>query len=131
MRGILVIGLASAVLAGAGQASSAARPWVGRYTVHAGDSLTVIAKRYGVSFQALAEVNGLDWRRPLLIGFVLRVPSARSAAERSTTVYLVRVGDTLSGIALRYHVSLAQLATANRLDPAGVLLAGARLRIPG
>jgi len=91
----------------------------------------VIAKRYGVSFQTLAKVNGLDWRRPLLIGVVLRVPSGRSATARPTEIYLVQVGDTLTGIALRYHVSLAQLATMNRLDPAGVLLAGARLRIPG
>ncbi len=131
MRGILVIALVSAFLASAGQASSAARPWIGRYRVRAGDSLTLIAKRYAVSFQTLAEVNGLDWRRPLLIGVVLRVPSARSATENATAVYVVHVGDTLSGIALRYHVSLAQLASANRIDPAGVLLAGARLRIPG
>jgi len=132
MRGALVIAVVSAVLASAGQASSAGRPWAGRYAVRTGDSLTVIAKRYGVSFQTLAEVNGLDWRRPLLIGLVLRVPSGRrSATARPTEIYLVQVGDTLSGIALRYHVSLAQLATANRLDPAGVLLAGARLRIPG
>jgi LysM repeat protein len=131
MRGILVIAVMSAALAGAGQASTAARPWFGHYTVRAGDSLTLIAKRYGVSFQTLAVVNGLDWRRPLLIGVVLRVPSARLATSRATEVYVVRVGDTLSGIALRYHVSLAQLATVNRIDPAGVLLAGARLRIPG
>ena len=130
MRGILVIAVVSAVLGSAEQASSAAPPWL-RHKVRAGESLTVIAKRYGVSFQTLAEVNGLDWRRPLLIGVVLRVPSARSATQRPAEVYLVRVGDTLSGIAVRYHVSLAQLATVNRIDPAGVLPAGARLRIPG
>jgi LysM repeat protein len=129
MRGILVIALVSAFLACAGQAW-AARPWTGRYIVHAGDSLTAIAKRYAVSFHNLADVNGLDWRRPLLIGVILRVPSARSATTAGTAVYVVRVGDTLSGIALRYHVSLAQLVSANRLDPTGVLLAGARLRIP-
>ena len=131
MRGIFVIALASGVLACAGQASAASRPWTGRYTVRGGDSLTAIAKRYAVPFQKLAEVNGLDWRQPLLIGVVLRVPSARSAMRSAMAVYVVHVGDTLSGIAFRYRVSLAQLASANRIDPAGVLLAGARLRIPG
>jgi LysM repeat protein len=131
MRGILVIALVSGVLAGAGQASAASRSWSGHYTVRAGDSLTAIAKRYAVPFQTLAVVNGLDWRRPILIGVVLRVPSARSATRSAAAVYVVHVGDTLSGIALRYHVSLAQLASANGIDPAGVLLAGARLRIPG
>jgi LysM repeat protein len=131
MRGFLVIALVAGLLACMGQASAASRPWTGRYTVRAGDSLTMIAKRYAVPFQTLAEVNGLDWRRPLLIGVVLRVPSGRSAIASPAAIYVVHVGDTLSGIALRYHVSLAQLASANRIDPAGVLLAGARLRIPG
>jgi LysM repeat protein len=131
MRGILLIALVAAVMACAEPASAAARPWTGHYTVRAGDSLTAIAKRYAVSFHTLAEVNGLDWRRPLWIGVVLRVPATRHATAHATTVYVVRVGDTLSGIALRYHVSLARLASANRIDLAGVLLAGARLRIPG
>ena len=43
---------------------------------------------------------------------------------------LVRPGDTLSGIALRYHVSLGQFAAANGIDPANVLQSGARLRVP-
>lgn len=130
MRGLLVIALVATILACAGQAFSATQPWTGRYTVRAGDSLTTIARRYSVPFQTLAKVNRLDWRSPLLIGAVLRVPSARPATTIGTAVYVVRLGDTLSGIALRYHVSLARLASANRIDPAGVLLAGARLRIP-
>jgi LysM repeat protein len=129
MRGVLVIALVSAVLAGAGEASAAAPPWAGRYTVRSGDSLTAIAKRYHVSFVALARANRLDWRRPLLIGVVLRVPSAGSRPS-GNQVYVVHIGDTLSGIASRYHLSLAELASANRIDPAGVLLAGARLHIP-
>ena len=74
----------------------------------------------------------MNWRKPLLIGVVLRVPSAAGAAAASgwTGVYVVRPGDTLSGIALRYHVSLGQLAAANGFDPNGVLLIGARLRDP-
>ena len=36
----------------------------------------------------------------------------------------------MSGIAIRYDVSLGQLAAANGLDPANVLLVGARLRVP-
>jgi LysM repeat protein len=130
MRRTLIVALvASSLLAVVGQASASARPWAGRYTVRSGDSLTAIAKRYRVSFVALARANRLDWRRPLLIGVVLRVPSVGSQPSASQ-VYVVRVGDTLSGIASRYRLSLAELASANRIDPAGVLLAGARLHIP-
>ena len=126
---MVVVALMVAALAWVGQAPAAAPPWAGRYTVRAGDSLTAIAQHYGVSLQALASANGLDWREPLLIGVVLRVPSTGSATAGRRAIYVVRPGDTLSGIALRYHVSLAQLASANRIDPAGVLLIGARLRI--
>jgi LysM repeat protein len=119
-----------AALAWVGQASAATPPWTGRYTVRAGDSFTAIAQHYGVSLQTLAAANRLDWREPLLIGVVLRVPSTGSATAGWGGIYVVRSGDTLSGIALRYHVSLTQLASANSIDAAGVLLVGARLRIP-
>jgi LysM repeat protein len=44
--------------------------------------------------------------------------------------HLVRVGDTLTGIAQRYRTTVSLLARANGLDPTRYLLAGARLRIP-
>jgi D-alanyl-D-alanine carboxypeptidase/D-alanyl-D-alanine-endopeptidase (penicillin-binding protein 4) len=42
----------------------------------------------------------------------------------------VRAGDTLYSIALRFHSSVVTLARANSLDPNGILLAGAVLKIP-
>ena len=118
-----------ALLSSAAHASAAAPPWSGRYTVRPGDSLTEIAQRYGIPFQTLARANGLDWRGPLLIGVVLHVP-ATAGPRGWKGDYVVRPGDTLSGIALRYHVSLAALASANRINPAGLLLSGSRLRVP-
>jgi LysM repeat protein len=106
------------------------RGWTGRYTVHAGDSLSELAHHFGVSLHALAAVNGLDWRKPLLIGVVLRVPSGGSSDSGWKGLYVVHPGDSLSVIALRFHLSLSQLATANGLDPSGILFAGARLRVP-
>jgi LysM repeat protein len=124
------VGLLAAVLVWIGQVSAAVSPWTGRYAVRAGDSLTAIAQHHGVSLQALADMNGLDWRRPLLIGVVLRVPPTASAGSGWEGIYVVLPGDTLSGIALRFHVPLAQLALVDRIDPSGVLLIGSRLRVP-
>jgi N-acetylmuramoyl-L-alanine amidase len=45
--------------------------------------------------------------------------------------YTVALGDTLSGIAARYGVSVDQLAAANGLDPAGILPAGDVLSLSG
>ncbi|HUW98438.1 MAG TPA: N-acetylmuramoyl-L-alanine amidase [Acidiferrobacter sp.] len=53
---------------------------------------------------------------------------ARLGMPAGPRVYVVRAGETLSGIAARFHVSLAALRAANSLD--GVLVAGTSLRIP-
>jgi LysM repeat protein len=121
---VLVVGLWLIACGGAAEAR-----WSGRYSVRPGDSLSVIAEHYRVSVNALAGANGLNLSAPLLIGTVLHVPGA-AAPARITKTYVVRPGDTLSGIALQYHTSVSTLAKANRLDPAGVLLIGARLRVP-
>ena len=44
--------------------------------------------------------------------------------------YLVRTGDSLTGIGERYGLPLGTIARVNRLDPARILPAGATLRIP-
>ena len=48
----------------------------------------------------------------------------------SYELYLVRSGDTLSGIALAHSVSLARLLEANDLTPAMLIYPGNELRIP-
>src|SRR5262249_6757317 len=45
--------------------------------------------------------------------------------------YIVKTGDSLGAIASRFDTTLARLAHANRLDPAGVLLVGTALEVPG
>ncbi len=47
-----------------------------------------------------------------------------------TGVHVVRTGDTLSGLARRYHTTVARLARLNHLDPSHYLLIGMRLRVP-
>ncbi|HZI74342.1 MAG TPA: LysM peptidoglycan-binding domain-containing protein, partial [Gemmatimonadales bacterium] len=44
------------------------------HVVQRGDTLKGLAKRYGVSIQALREANGLDERSPLRVGLALRIP---------------------------------------------------------
>jgi LysM repeat protein len=130
MRGKVIVAALVLVLATTGRAAASLPGWSGRYTVRAGDSLSAIAQRYDVSLGALAHANGLDWRKTLLMGVVLRVPGGATGGSDWGGTYIVRPGDTLSGIALRYHVSLGQFAAANAFDPAKVLLVGTRLRVP-
>ncbi len=47
-----------------------------------------------------------------------------------TGVHVVRTGDTLSGLARRYHTTVAKLARMNHLDLSHYLLIGTRLHVP-
>ena len=46
-------------------------------------------------------------------------------------VYLVKAGDTLSGIAARFHTTVAALVAANDLDDPDVIVVGQVLDLPG
>jgi LysM repeat protein len=65
----------------------------------------------------------------VLVSVGSQVPVAASGARQSR-VYIVQPGDTLGGISLHFAVPLGELARVNGLDPAGVLLAGTKLKVP-
>jgi LysM repeat protein len=128
---MLAAALVAAGFGFAGKAAGASQ--ADRYVVVPGDSLSVIAQRFGVPVARLTRTNRLDADAPLLIGTVLRLPGPKAAGTAGVTwpaSYVVRPGDTLGALAGRYGVTLAELAQANRLDPAGVLLVGTKLRVP-
>jgi LysM repeat protein len=114
----------------------------GGLSVAWGDTLTAIAARNGVSVARLAAANGIDPSRPLLAGTRLHLPAAggagASAAPATTTSsaptalggYEVRPGDTLSDLAARSRVPVAQMAFMNGLDPDKPLLAGTVIKLP-
>ncbi len=119
----------------AGVATSSASGGTGGYVVQPGDTLSSIAARQGISVAELAAANGLDPNGVLVAGTVLggsgssgtAVPvstSGTTVASTGTSGYVVQPGDTLSSIAARQGISVAELAAANGLDPNGVLLAG-------
>lgn len=83
------------------------RPRGSWYTVRAGDTLTLVAQRYGVSLDDVEEINGLDRRDPLPVGhriFLLRrspgggggrtdrIGDGRSPTRRETDSALPLVG---------------------------------------
>ncbi len=99
------------------------------YHVRWGDTLTAIAARYHTSVVRLERMNRLFPPRLLLAGTTIRVPGG-AAPGAGQLRYTVRWGDTLTGIASAHGTTVARLARLNGLDPGGVLLAGAILRLP-
>jgi N-acetylmuramoyl-L-alanine amidase len=55
--------------------TSSGAPPAGAYTVRPGDTLSSIAGRSGVPMIAVANMNGVDPAKPLLIGTVLKLPT--------------------------------------------------------
>jgi N-acetylmuramoyl-L-alanine amidase len=113
-----------------------------QHTVAAGDSLSAIATRYGVSAQRLMQYNNLR-TTTVKLGQTLKIPASGSAAIASQPVarpsytpppalprqHKVVAGDTLSRIASRYGVSVSELQRHNRMKNATVKI-GQTLKIP-
>jgi LysM repeat protein len=123
-----------------------------QHVVAPGESLTSVAAADGLSVSQLAAANGMSSASQLISGTLLSIPpqdaeaiapvsttssgevaapSPETSAPASSGGYLVQPGDTLSGIAARFGVSMEALAAANGLDPAGLLLSGSSLSLSG
>ena len=57
------------------------------------------------------------------------VPVRTRPVVRTTSVHIVRLGDTLTALAVKFHTTVAALASANHLDPAKPIVIGQRLRL--
>jgi membrane-bound lytic murein transglycosylase D len=102
-------------------------PAVVEHVVVTGETLSGIARQHGVSVSAIRDANGLsgDVIRP---GQRLSIPGTGAAAPRSVE-HVVVAGETLSGIARRYGVSVSGIREANGLR-GDVIRPGQRLTVP-
>ena len=89
------------------------RPQFTWYRVRRGDSLSVIAHRFGISVRALKRLNNLSGNL-IRVGKRLRV-SKEIPGRKDVRWYRVRRGDSLWSIAKRFRVSVRKLKTLNDL----------------
>ena len=114
------------------------------YTVAAGDTVLGLAERFGVIPEEIAAVNSLTEPYVIYPGQKLLIPEVPDAEREAPTApepqvasrlleassYEVADGDTPSGIASRFGVSLDNLLAANGLDPSQPLRVGQELSVP-
>jgi peptidoglycan endopeptidase LytE len=101
------------------------------YVVGDGDTLSGIAARFHVRLGDLLRVNDLTITSVIHPGQRLDVPGATAGGPTGGAAYSVSAGDTLSGIAARSGIRLADLLGANDLTVDSLILPGQRLTIPG
>lgn len=100
------------------------RTGVADYTVQPGDSLSFIARDYGVSIESIMWANGLRDSHSIREGNVLKIPPV------SGIIHTVKSGDTVSTIAKKYGSSAENIIAYNTLPQDGKLQINDELIIP-
>lgn len=104
------------------------------YVVRRGDTLYSIARRHGTTMWALARTNNLLNRNIIYAGQRLTVPATATTPTTpspSSSVHVVRRGDTLFSLARRYGTTVQAMAQANSLRNQNIIYVGQRLVISG
>jgi soluble lytic murein transglycosylase-like protein len=126
------------------------------HTVQPGETLWSIAAANNLTTRSVAAFNAVPETANVVLGSTINVPTTvegasalhaagvqlagvapQAAAPAASTggpppagSYVVRAGDTLSGLAANAGVGTAQIAAANGLDASAPLLTGTVLRLP-
>ena len=123
------------------------------HTVQPGETLWSIAASNNLTTRTVAAFNGLSEDAQVVLGSTVNVPTVAEGAAALQGVappapaaqaapaqaasgpaplgsYVVRAGDTLSGLAAGAGVAMEQMAAANGLDPSAPLLTGTVLKLP-
>lgn len=116
------------------------------HTVKRGQTLSGIARKYGVTVRSILRENKLTRSNILQIGQKLRIPGATSVAAKedkptpkvidatpaaTSANHTVASGDSVWSIARRYGVSQQSILQANNLPRRHTLQIGQNLVIPG
>jgi membrane-bound lytic murein transglycosylase D len=108
------------------------------HKVRKGETLSYLAKKYGVPLSVIMETNALTQKHLLRIGQRLMIPSQNGSLSRArlsdsekkeVTFYTVKRGETLSQIASMFGTTTKQLQKLNGLKNPNRIKKGQRLRV--
>ena len=94
------------------------------HTVRSGETISGIARRYGITVDTLVSFNQISDSRRVHVGTEFEIPS------RSGLRHIVGSGESLSAIAERYSVAVEDILDANDLQTTSISQ-GNELFIPG
>ncbi len=105
------------------------------YTVRAGNTLSQIARAYGVTIEHIVEINGISNPNRIFPGERLRITDSMSNTlyelgdPNQDITYIVRQGNTLSGIARKFGVTVDSLVRKNGIMNPNFIYVGQIIRI--
>ncbi|MAS34209.1 MAG: hypothetical protein CL610_09385 [Anaerolineaceae bacterium] len=127
-------------------------PYTITHTVQSGETVAILAQRYGSTIEAIDEANSLNGDYLLQVGQELIIPVRELTTPEPTgtsapvvtatpipttpvpvtqTIYIVQRGDSLSRIARQFDTTVNALAQLNGIVNINRIQVGQRLRIPG
>lgn len=102
------------------------------HRIQRGETLSHIARRYGVRISHIQRINNLSNSR-IRAGKKLTIPApimrSQEAFQPNEGEHIVQRGDTLWDIALKYRLSVADLSNINQINSSDVLKPGEILQI--
>ena len=114
------------VTAGIPVVSQTSKPSTHR--VKSGDTVTKIAKRFGLSIASIAKLNNLGPKSLIQVGQLIKLVEAAPPVLAAES-YRVKQGDTLSEIAIRHKLTLLELTSINRISSSTLIYPGQMLRV--
>jgi len=97
------------------------------HIVKKGENLSYLAKKYGVSLSAIMSANNLNGKHILKVGERLLIPAT---SDVTLQTYIVKKGDTVSDLALRFGSSAGEIKKLNGLTNPHRIKKGQKLKIP-
>lgn len=96
------------------------------HVVQYGENLSIIAAKYGTTWQELSRINALSNPSIIYAGQTLSVTGGQSVATSGYCV--VEYGDTLSSIAAQFDTTVERLVSANGISNPNSIYAGQVLK---
>ncbi len=94
------------------------------HTVESGESLSVIAKKYGVSVETIQWENNIRNTNSIRAGQKLNIPPVNGIS------YKIQNGDTLEKVAKKYSINTEAIIAQNNLTENSPLIRGSELFLP-
>jgi len=104
------------------------------HRVKKGETAGHIARKYHVSLTNLQKWNKLNKRNTVRLGQKLKIYSSSRIATNTSSkakskIHILKSGDTLSGLAKKYHVTSADIMTWNNIKNPKRIRAGQKIKI--